>query len=93
MVAKNTMPQSQDQGTGTNLENHPVIRTLYDHNDVSQLGGWVKGGGGIYVAICMGDGNLNVYKALLWFTKLHVRSSNCKIPNILWLPTRGKDPF
>lgn len=43
MVAKNTMPQSQDQGTGTNLENHPVIRTLYDHNDVSQLGG---GGGG-----------------------------------------------
>ncbi|XP_068700333.1 cleavage stimulation factor subunit 1-like isoform X2 [Montipora capricornis] len=31
MVAKNTMPQSQDQGVGTNLENHPVIRTLYDH--------------------------------------------------------------
>lgn len=90
MVAKNTMPQSQDQGTGTNLENHPVIRTLYDHNDVSQLGG---GGGGIYVAISMGDGNLNVYKALLWFTKLHVRSSNCKILNILRLPTRGKDPF
>ena len=36
------------------------------------------GRGGIYVAISMGDGNLNVYKALLWFTKLHVRSSNCK---------------
>ncbi|XP_067051915.1 cleavage stimulation factor subunit 1-like isoform X3 [Acropora muricata] len=31
MVAKNTMPQSQDQSSGTNLENHPVIRTLYDH--------------------------------------------------------------
>ena len=43
MVAKNTMPQSQDQGTGTNLENHPVIRTLYDHNDVSK---WGEGGGG-----------------------------------------------
>lgn len=34
MVAKNTMPQAQDQGTGTNLENHPVIRTLYDHMEV-----------------------------------------------------------
>lgn len=34
MVAKNTMPQTQDQGAGTNLENHPVIRTLYDHMDV-----------------------------------------------------------
>ena len=50
-------------------------------------------GGGIYVAISKGDGNLNVYKALLWFTKLHVRSSNCKILNILQLPTRGNDPF
>ena len=85
MVAKNTMPQSQDQGTGTNLENHPVIRTLYDHNDVSK---WGEGGGegeGIYVAISMGDGNLNVYKALLWFTKL--RSANGKILNILQLST------
>ena len=36
MVAKNTMPQSQDQGAGTNLENHPVIRTLYDHTEVSK---------------------------------------------------------
>ena len=34
MVAKNTMPQTQDQGAGTNLENHPVIRTLYDHMEV-----------------------------------------------------------
>jgi len=34
MVAKNTMPQAQDQGAGTNLENHPVIRTLYDHMEV-----------------------------------------------------------
>ena len=34
MVAKNTMPQSQDQSSGTNLENHPVIRTLYDHMEV-----------------------------------------------------------
>ena len=34
MVAKNTMPQAQDQGGGTNLENHPVIRTLYDHMEV-----------------------------------------------------------
>ena len=90
MVAKNTMPQSQDQGTGTNLENHPVIRTLYDHNDVSQLGGGV---GGDLCGDYMGDANLNVYKALLWFTKLHVGSSNCKILNILRLPTRGKDPF
>ncbi|EDO32178.1 predicted protein [Nematostella vectensis] len=31
MVAKNTMPQVHDQGQGMNLENHPVIRTLYDH--------------------------------------------------------------
>ena len=37
MVAKNTMPQTQDQGAGTNLENHPVIRTLYDHMDVRIL--------------------------------------------------------
>ena len=36
MVAKNTMPQTQDQGGGTNLENHPVIRTLYDHMEVQQ---------------------------------------------------------
>ena len=36
MVAKNTMPQAQDQGGGTNLENHPVIRTLYDHMEVQQ---------------------------------------------------------
>lgn len=35
MVAKNTMPQTQDQGAGTNLENHPVIRTLYDHMEVT----------------------------------------------------------
>ena len=43
------------------------------------------------MAISKGDGDLNVYKALLWFTKL--RSSDCKILNILQLPTRGKDPF
>lgn len=35
MVAKNTMPQTHDQGQGMNLENHPVIRTLYDHTEVS----------------------------------------------------------
>ena len=34
MVAKNTMPQTQDMGGGTSLENHPVIRTLYDHMEV-----------------------------------------------------------
>ncbi|XP_020916924.1 cleavage stimulation factor subunit 1 [Exaiptasia diaphana] len=33
MVAKNTMPQTHDQGQGMNLENHPVIRTLYDHQE------------------------------------------------------------
>ncbi|KAK3740944.1 hypothetical protein QZH41_017794, partial [Actinostola sp. cb2023] len=33
MVAKNTMPQTHDQGQGMNLENHPVIRTLYDHTE------------------------------------------------------------
>ena len=37
MVAKNTMPQVQDQGGGTNLENHPVIRTLYDHVEVRNM--------------------------------------------------------
>lgn len=50
-----------------------------------------EGEGGIYVAISMGDGDLNVYKALLWFTKL--RSANGKILNILQLSTWGKDPF
>ncbi|KXJ21306.1 Cleavage stimulation factor subunit 1 [Exaiptasia diaphana] len=28
------MPQTHDQGQGMNLENHPVIRTLYDHQEV-----------------------------------------------------------
>ena len=47
MVAKNTMPQTHDQGQGMNLENHPVIRTLYDHtevrtNNASFLHRWVS---------------------------------------------------
>ena len=37
MVAKNLMPQMQDQGGQMSLENHPVIRTLYDHTEVCSV--------------------------------------------------------